>query len=175
MGLEGMISDLLRISGVVKDTAAFVGTIGILAGIVLTAYAGASINRENIRQAVIIEGGSQLVEYSARTPRRGIVSLLPWNDDNGHAIINYGNTMAVDEDYNGSLFDSGDVIAIKAGGKAVKCLLDKAVNAGGDDVLFTGSSDPIVNAMITGAKNYCESQRVSADTIYQQAIKQLQR
>ncbi len=182
MGLESKVSTRSgRIIGVAKDIFAVVAFLGVLSGIVFVAYSGTNINRENIRQTFAIEGSGQRVEYLVRTPRKDLLRLLPWNDSDGHAIIMAydGNGVkekeTFDEDYDGSLLGESDRVVISIDGKTVKCFANKAINSKGENVPFVDSRDPILNAMVEGARGYCRTQTDAAEALYMQVLQQVKR
>lgn len=182
MNLEGKVNSAShRLLNVVRNITAIVAVCGVLAGSGFLIYVGTGINKENIKQTVVLEGTGQRIDYRARTPREGLWRLVPWNDDNGHAIMSVYDLSgvkvlrAVDEDYNGNLLDERDELTVHIDGKTVKCFLNKAINSKGEEVAFVGSDDPIINAMFEGARNYCSANAASANTLYLQTRRQLNR
>ena len=158
----------------IRNISLIVGGAAALAGVVFLAYAAVHLNRENIRRSIRLEAAGQIVEYVERTPRSGFLSKLPWNDDNGHAIMEFYSSdktlemKAFDEDLDGSLLGQGDRLeVILKGGKKVTCFQYKAINAAGVETAFRADNDPVENAKISGVKNYCMGQLESVDSIYQ--------
>ncbi|MBI2141669.1 hypothetical protein HYU16_04585 [Candidatus Woesearchaeota archaeon] len=180
MDLEGKINGsrygLMKVATNIATLAA-VGC--ALAGFGFLVHFSAGINKEDTRQAVVIEGTGQRIEYLARTPRKGSLRLVPWNDDNGHAIMRAYDSSGVevlkgvDEDYNGSFSDEGDKLTIRVDGKTVKCFFDRGVNSKGEEFAFVASDDPITNAMVEGARGYCSTKVASANSLYLQTRQQL--
>ena len=121
----------------------------------------------------MIEETGQRVEYFERTPRMGILRWLPWNDDNGHAIINfYSNETlemrAYDEDLNGGLFGRNDRLElILKNHKKVTCFSGSVVNSNDVKTEFGFREDPIDNAENSAAAAYCLKYQERADIVYE--------
>ncbi len=179
MGLEAMVSRLRRSLGIAKNV--FVGGVFVagVTGVVYGAYFIVNINSENIRESIALEGNGQKAEYFARAPRNGFLSRIPWNDDDGHAIIKVRNASgsevmeAFDKNYNGSLADAVDAISVSIGKGKISCYAGKAVDLDGKDVPFVEPGDPLRNAMVTAARGYCSSQRAMAEEIYREVRKHI--
>ena len=157
---------IMKVSKIAGTAVAF-GGLGFLL------YAAFQLNSENISINFRLEATGQRVEYLERTPRSGILSKLPWNDDNGHAIIeiytNDGNLemKAYDEKLDGSLLGQDDWLeVILTDNKKVTCFPDKAINSAGIKTVFRADNDPVENAKIAGVEGYCMRQLESADSIY---------
>ena len=165
----------------IKDTLYTIRNISLIAvgaatlfGVSFLAYAAFHLNSENIRKSIKLEATGQKVEYLERTSRTGILNWLPWNDDNGHAIVKFyasdGNLemQAFDGDLDGSLLGQKDRLEVMLkGGKKVTCSLDRAINAAGVETAFSANDDPIETAKNFGARDYCARQFEKADSIYQ--------
>ena len=158
----------------IRNISLVAAGVAVLAGVGFLAYAAVHLNSENIRKSVKLEATGQMVKYLERTPRSGTLSHLSWNDKNGHAILEIyasdGNleAKAFDEDLDGSLLGQGDRLeVILKGGKKVTCFSDKAINSANIETVFKANADPIEDAKISGASDYCGRQFERADSIYQ--------